>query len=101
MVAGRNRVDTAVMEAAPGVIVKSGAEGMICAALLERRLGLAIKIADGAHRAAGPALIHALALLDVLDGAATARLDPFGAPPVLGGGEPVGRMNATFDLTWA
>ncbi|HEX2069421.1 MAG TPA: asparaginase, partial [Actinomycetota bacterium] len=35
MVAGRNRVDTALMETVPGLVVKGGAEGLICAAVID------------------------------------------------------------------
>ncbi len=99
MVAGRNRVDTALMQAVPGVVVKAGAEGMICAAVVDRGLGVAVKIADGNHRAAGPAMIHALARMDVVDAEALDALTEYASPPVLGGGEPVGRLVAEFDLT--
>jgi len=98
LVAGRNRVDTAVMEACERVVVKAGAEGMICAAVLDRGIGVAVKIRDGGHRAAGPALIRALELLDVLDAKTVEALAPYARPPVLGGGEPVGEMVAAFDL---
>ena len=50
-------------------------------------------------RAAGPALIRALARLDVLDGSMLRALDGYARPPVLGGGEPVGELVADFDLT--
>ena len=66
LVAGRNRVDTAVMRTMPGIVVKSGAEALICAAIPTRGLGVAVKIADGSSRATGPALIRALQLLDVM-----------------------------------
>jgi L-asparaginase II len=98
LVAGRNRVDTAVMDAVPGVVVKAGAEGMICAGLLGRGLGIAIKVGDGSFRACGPALIRALSSLDALDAAALATLEAFASPAVLGGGEPVGRVEAVVDL---
>jgi L-asparaginase II len=101
MVAGRNRVDTAVMEAVPGVIVKAGAEGMICAAVLDRGLGIAVKIRDGTHRAAGPAMIRILLALGVIDELALNALRDHASPPVLGGGEPVGRLLAEFDLVTA
>jgi L-asparaginase II len=98
MVAGRGRVDTAVMETIAGVVVKAGAEAMICAALRDRGIGIAVKISDGSARAAGPALIRALALLDAADDEALDRLEPFAEPPVLGGGLAVGRLHARFDL---
>ena len=99
MVAGRDRPDTAVMEAASGVIAKGGAEGLMCAAVVDRGLGVAVKVGDGSHRAAGPALIHALRSLDVLDDAQLERLRTFARPPVLGGGRAVGELTAAFELT--
>jgi L-asparaginase II len=99
LVAGRNRADTAVMEAVSGVVAKGGAEGLICATLLERGVGIAVKVRDGGHRAAGPALIRVLTVLDAVDHDAAAKLDRFRRPPVLGGGRPVGEVVAEFDLT--
>jgi L-asparaginase II len=99
LVAGRNRTDTAVMEVAPRIVVKGGAEGLMCAALTDRRLGVAVKVGDGASRAAGPALIHALGLLGALTDVELDRLARFARPPVLGGGEPVGELAADLSLS--
>jgi L-asparaginase II len=53
MVAGTGRFDTAVMEALrERVFVKTGAEGVHCAALPELGLGIAVKCDDGGKRAA-------------------------------------------------
>lgn len=53
MVAGSERFDTQIMAAFPGrVFVKIGAEGVFCGALPEVGLGFALKIEDGASRAA-------------------------------------------------
>jgi L-asparaginase II len=98
LVAGRDRVDTALMEAAPGVFVKVGAEGLICCGVPERGIGVALKIADGGSRAAAPAVISALRELDVLDDEQMARLADHARPPVLGGGRPVGELVASFSL---
>jgi L-asparaginase II len=98
MVAGRNRPETAVMEAAQTVAAKGGAEGLMCAAVLDRGFGVAVKIRDGAPRAGGPALISVLEQLGVLAGAQMERLTPFAGPPVLGGGAPVGELRADFEL---
>jgi L-asparaginase II len=95
LVAGRGRICTALMEAAVGVVAKAGAEGLICAALTERGLGVAVKVADGAARAADPALVRALTLLDVVD---PEPLERFARPPVLGGGRQVGELVAGFEL---
>ena len=99
LVAGRDRICTALMEAVPGLIVKAGAEGLICASVLDRGLGVAVKISDGSARAADPALVHALSLLEVLDGRLLVDLERFGRPPVLGGGRPVGILETGFELT--
>ena len=101
LVAGRDRPDTALMEAAPNVIAKGGAEGLFCAAVLDRGVGVAVKIRDGAHRAAGPAMIHALRSQGFLDDSQLARLEAFARPPVLGGGERVGELSAVFDMAAA
>lgn len=98
LVAGRNRVDTAVMEKAPMVIVKGGAEGLVCAGLLEAGVGVAVKIRDGSSRAAGPALIRVLGRLHAIEEVAASKLGPFARPAVLGGGRPVGEMVAEFPL---
>jgi L-asparaginase II len=94
LVAGRNRTDTALMREVPGLVVKSGAEGLACAAVLETGLGVAVKIDDGGDRAAGPALIWALAQLGAVSIEALARLDPFVRRPVTGGGRVVGELSA-------
>ncbi len=98
LVAGRNRTDTALMHEVPGLVVKSGAEGLACAAVLQTGLGVAVKIEDGGDRAAGPALIRALALLGAVDGEALARLETFIRRPVTGGGRVVGELSADFPL---
>jgi L-asparaginase II len=53
MVAGTGRFDTVVMEALrERVFVKTGAEGVHCAALPGLGLGIAVKCDDGGKRAA-------------------------------------------------
>jgi L-asparaginase II len=52
-VSGTDRMDARLMQAAPGrIFVKTGAEGVYCAALPELGLGIAVKCDDGAGRAA-------------------------------------------------
>lgn len=83
MVAGRNRFDTEVMEATRGaVLVKTGAEGVHCACLPALGLGVALKIDDGAGRAAEVAMLALLSHLGAIDALALAPLAPF-ADPVL------------------
>ena len=96
LVAGRDRVCTAVMEVAD-VIVKVGAEGLVCAGLPREGLGVAIKIEDGNPRALDPAIIQALRLLGAVSDDEPV-LERFARPPVLGGGEPVGNLVPVFEL---
>lgn len=98
LVAGTGRSDTALMSVAPQIVCKAGAEGLHCAAILEGRLGVAVKIADGGDRAAAPALIRALVELGALSPTQLEALAPIARRPVLGGGRPVGEMVAGFGL---
>lgn len=67
-VAGAGRLDTDLMRAANGnLIVKAGAEAYFCAGLVKERLGIAIKIEDGAMRAMPAALVGTLRELGVVD----------------------------------
>ena len=64
-IAGHGTVVTELNEVTKGaVLAKTGAEGILTAALPERGLGIALKIADGSSRACSVAL---LAILDHLD----------------------------------
>lgn len=64
MVAGEKRFCTGVMEAlGPVVFVKTGAEGVFCAAVPEFGLGIALKIDDGASRASEATTANVLAAL--------------------------------------
>ena len=74
LIAGADRPCTEIMAVAPQVLVKAGAEGVYAACLLERRLGLVLKVADGAGRAAPVALLALLQALDALDAKASAAL---------------------------
>lgn len=80
LVAGSERSDTLVMEALrERLFCKGGAEGMYCAALPELELGLALKIDDGAGRAAEvalAALVSALLPLDDQEAAAVGAWSP-------------------------
>ncbi len=67
MISGTGRFPTIVNEALPGVVqVKSGAEGVYCAILPTLKLGIALKMWDGAARAAEIATAALLAHLGVL-----------------------------------
>jgi len=92
LVAGRNRVGTALMERTGEVIEKGGAEGLSCSASLPTGLGIAVKTLDGSHRAIPPAVLSVLRQLDLVDDATVEALAPYARPPVLGGGLPVGEL---------
>ena len=67
MVAGDDRACTRIIEAAGArTLVKFGAEGVFFAALYESGLGLALKVRDGATRAADAAIAAMLDRLGVL-----------------------------------
>jgi L-asparaginase II len=98
LVAGRDRSDTAIMSEVPDVVCKVGAEGLHCAGVSSSGLGVAVKIADGADRAAAPALLRTLELLGALSPEQRQHLGTLARPPVLGGGRPVGELEADFRL---
>jgi L-asparaginase II len=98
LVAGTNRTDTVLMGAVPGVVSKGGAEALHCVAVLDRGIGVAVKIADGSDRAAGPALVRTLETLGVLSPDEMERLASLARRPVLGGGQPAGEIRADFRL---
>ncbi|MEL6690419.1 MAG: asparaginase [Pseudomonadota bacterium] len=79
LVAGETRACTELMRAAPGVALKTGAEGVFTAIVPEKGLGIALKISDGTTRAAEAAITALLQRLDLLDPkhpAAQNRLGP-------------------------
>ncbi|MEM9795888.1 MAG: asparaginase [Pseudomonadota bacterium] len=71
LVAGEGRACTDLMRAADdGVAVKTGAEGVFIAIVPSRKLGIALKIADGATRAAEAVIAALLVRVGVLSPAA-------------------------------
>jgi L-asparaginase II len=60
LVGGTDRFDTVLMEDAPGILCKIGAEGVHSAAIIATGVGVAIKVEDGASRAQYPALLALL-----------------------------------------
>ena len=98
LVAGTGRTDTLLMRVVPDVASKGGAEALACAAVLDQGVGVAVKIADGGDRAAGPALVRALHLLDAVTADQLEALAPVARRPLLGGGRQVGELVAGFRL---
>jgi L-asparaginase II len=98
MVGGRGRLDTDLMSVAPDIVAKEGAEALACAGVSSAALGVAVKVADGGHRATAPALIRVLSLLGALEPDRLPSLDRHAAPRVLGGGQPVGELAVDLEL---
>jgi L-asparaginase II len=95
LVAGTDRLCSEIMSVTSDVLVKTGAEGVYAAALPGQRLGLALKVEDGAGRAAQVAVLALLDALGVLESAAAVALAERMRPPlrnhadlVVGGIEP-------------
>ena len=77
MVAGTGKFDTKVMQAIPRLFIKFGAEGVLCGAIPHASLGFALKIDDGAARAAEVAVARVLSKLDCWTADEKSALEPF------------------------
>jgi L-asparaginase II len=67
LVGGTERIDSIIIEETEGrVITKVGAEGVHAGVILDKGIGIAIKVEDGNVRAQQPALLRLLELLDAL-----------------------------------
>jgi L-asparaginase II len=95
LVAGTGRFDTEVAQVSGGrCVAKMGAEGVHVAVVPELGLGLAIKIDDGAARAADFVLQAALLKLGIL----TPDKAPRPASILNNRGEKTGEIRALFEL---
>jgi len=83
-VAGHGTVVTELNDVTQGaVLAKTGAEGIITAAIPERGLGIAVKIADGSERARSVALLAILDHLDVLSDEEKHQLESHITPTIV------------------
>ena len=98
MVGGTDRLDTDVITATGDVVVKEGAEGLVCAVLTAQGLGVAVKCADGNLRRLAPAFVRVLRDLDAIPDAALDRVRRHASPPVLGGDDVQGSVDAVVRL---
>jgi L-asparaginase II len=100
LVGGTGRFGTAVMEAAgEQALVKGGAEGVYCAMLPTAGLGIALKIDDGAGRAAEVAMGSLLRRFKALDDARATRLAARLEPAIVNwAGREVGRIRPAESL---
>jgi L-asparaginase II len=93
LVAGEGRACTALMRAMGGrVAVKTGAEGVFVAILPEQGLGVALKCADGASRAAEAAVAAILVRLGALEAAHPVAVQLMHGPITNRAGRAVGEM---------
>jgi L-asparaginase II len=94
---GTRRPERALMAAVPGLLVKSGAEGVEGLALADGRAAV-YKLEDGAARARPPVSVALLRRLGVRTGlgAADGVLDEIAAVPVPGGERAAGWIRATL-----
>ena len=65
------------------VLAKTGAEGILTAAVPERGLGIALKIADGSERARSVALLAILDYLDILSDEDKSQLESHITPTIV------------------
>src|SRR5207253_4837679 len=81
------------------VVSKIGAEGVHCALIPERGIGVAIKVEDGAQRAQFPALLRLLQELDALPDPLPPKLHEWMHKPVKNTrGECVGQVTMLADV---
>jgi len=95
---GTARSERALMQAVPGLLVKSGAEGVQALALADGRAA-AVKMEDGAARAIPAVTVAVLRVLGVAE-AEPGALDRIADVPVFGGGQVVGQIQATLPPDW-
>ncbi|MGI6037499.1 MAG: asparaginase [Limnochordia bacterium] len=90
LVAGTNRFETELMEAAQGkLFAKTGSEGIFCIGIPGEGYGIAMKVEDGHSRAYGPAVLAVLEGLGYLEG----ELPQWRVPQIRNArGEVIGRM---------
>ncbi|HLU26473.1 MAG TPA: asparaginase [Longimicrobiales bacterium] len=99
-IGGTDRLCTELVDAAGGrILAKIGAEGVYVAAIPGAELGVALKVHDGARRAAEPMLIAVLRALGLLSEDEVARLARHAHPEVANTrGEVVGVIRASVAL---
>ncbi len=99
LVSGASAFSAKLMRATHGrILAKEGAEGVFCLASSAAGWGAAFKVADGAMRAMGPAVLHALSRLALLEAAELRELEDARRPLIENTrGEAVARLSAERD----
>lgn len=83
LVGGTDRFDTVIMREGKGnIIAKLGAEGVHSVGIVDRGIGVAVKVEDGAERAQYPAVLACLQALGALPATLSPALASFAAPTV-------------------
>jgi L-asparaginase II len=100
IVGGTKRMCTELMRVAEGrIFAKVGAEGVYCAGIPGAELGVALKVQDGAQRAAEPALLAVLRTLGVIGDDEMTKLMRWSRPDVRNTRkERVGRIESNITL---
>ena len=100
LIAGTDRLCTALVRVTDGrICAKVGAEGVYAAAVVGAELGVALKIEDGAQRAAEPLLLAVLRELGVMSADEYGSLGRWAEPAVKNTrGEEVGRVRTVVGL---
>lgn len=98
LVGGSMRLCTRLLETSEGhVVAKLGAEGIYGAWVEDQRLGVAVKVEDGARRAADPALLGVLGAMGALGSDGRDHLEDLAIPVVRNTrGEEVGHLEPIF-----
>ena len=99
-VAGSDRLDTDLMRvAATRLFAKVGAEGFYCAGIPSMQIGIALKVEDGARRAAEAALLAILHRIDALTATEVGVLKRYAQPEILNTRqEVVGHVRTSLDM---
>jgi len=100
LVGGTDRLDSIIIEETGGrVLTKVGAEGVHSAVIVDRGIGIALKVEDGNPRAQQPALIRVLQELDALPDPLPPRLAELMRRPIRNSrGEVVGETRLKSHL---
>jgi L-asparaginase II len=100
LVGGEETLDSDIMALSEGrIVAKLGAEGLLCLAVPERGLGIAISAEDGSSRALGPAAVAVIEQLELAEPATVDTLRERHVETVKTfGGEAVGEMRPAFHL---
>jgi L-asparaginase II len=99
-VSGAGHLVTDLMDVTGGrVVAKTGAEGLLCLAIPERELGIAIRMLDGTYRAHAVVAVSVLEQLDILDAATRDAILERDSPELRNhNGRLVGEIRPVFDL---